>query len=295
MKLHILGTAAQLPTRTRNQNAYLLEWFHEGILFDPGEGTQRQFILAGISPGKVHRIFISHFHGDHCLGLPGMMQRLSLMEVPQTVKIYFPVEGQPYFDALSIASKYTHRIKFEIHPLKAGIVEETDTYRIEAFSLKHSTPVLGYRFVQKPQWRFNQALLDAYDLDGPRVGELKKNGVIIHHGEQLIREKLSYQTPEKIFAYVLDTGMCETIPSLIQDANCVLMEATYLHTEQALADEFMHMTAEQTARYARDNRVKKLVLTHYSERYKDLNLYEKAVEKIFKNTHIAHDFDIINI
>ncbi|MBN2781184.1 MAG: MBL fold metallo-hydrolase [Candidatus Marinimicrobia bacterium] len=293
MKLHILGTAAQLPTKSRSQNAYFLEWMEEGILFDPGEGAQRQFTLAGISPGRIRRIFISHFHGDHCLGLPGILQRLSLMEVPQTVKIYFPEEGADFFHALENASQYTRRIEFEVHPLKAGLVEETGTHRIECVSLDHSTPVLGYRLTLLPQERFDPDQLARYGLEGPAVGELEQKGSLDWKGEHLTREALSYRTKEKVFAYVLDTGACEAVPGLVRNADCVLMEATYLESEQVLADAFRHMTAEQAARYARDNGVQKLVLTHYSERYKDLNIYQKAVENIFKNTHIAQDFDEI--
>ncbi len=293
MKLHILGTAGQLPTRTRSQNAYFLDWPYGGVLFDPGEGAQRQFTFAGISPGRIHKIFISHFHGDHCLGLPGIMQRLSLMEVPHEVHIYFPEEGRPYFDALSIASKYTHRINFHLHPLKEGVVEETNDYRIEAYDLLHSTPTLGYRFIDKARLRFRKELLEEMDLHGPILGELERNGKIEFQGKTITRDELSYYSDEKIFAYVLDTGICDSIPKLIRNADLVLMEATYLGGESALAEEFMHMTAEKAAEYARDNNVKKLALTHFSERYKDLNLYQKAVEKTYKNTHISHDLDVI--
>ncbi|MEA3392533.1 MAG: ribonuclease Z [Candidatus Marinimicrobia bacterium] len=293
MKLHILGTAGQLPTRTRSQNAYFLDWPYGGVLFDPGEGAQRQFTFAGISPGRIHKIFVSHFHGDHCLGLPGIMQRLSLMEVKHEVHIYFPEEGRPYFDALSIASKYTHRINFHLHPIHEGAVEETEDYRIEAYELHHSTPTLGYRFIDKSRMHFRKELLEEMHLYGPILGELERNGKIKHQGKTITRDELSYYSDEKIFAYVLDTGICDSIPKLIRNADLVLMEATYLGSESALAEEFMHMTAEKAAEYAKDNNVKKLVLTHFSERYKDLNLYQKAVEKTYKNTHISHDLDVI--
>lgn len=293
MKLHILGTAGQLPTRTRSQNAYFLDWPYGGVLFDPGEGAQRQFTFAGISPGRIHKIFISHFHGDHCLGLPGIMQRLSLMELKHEVHIYFPEEGRSYFDALSIASKYTHRINFHLHPLHEGAVEETEDYRIEAYDLLHSTPTLGYRFIDKSRMHFRKELLEEMHLYGPILGELERNGKIKHQGKTITRDELSYYSDEKIFAYVLDTGICDSIPKLIRNADLVLMEATYLGSEFALAEEFMHITAEKAAEYAKDNNVKKLALTHFSERYKDLNLYQKAVEKTYKNTHISHDLDVI--
>ncbi|MDZ7795891.1 MAG: MBL fold metallo-hydrolase [Candidatus Marinimicrobia bacterium] len=107
---------------------------------------------------------------------------------------------------------------------------------------------------------------------------------------------LSFRTAEKVFAYALDTGECENIPPLIRNADALLMEATYLDkNESALAEEFLHMTADRAAHYAVDNNVKKLFLTHYSERYKDPEIYGKAVEKVFKNTHIVKDFDVFTI
>jgi ribonuclease Z len=295
MKLTILGTAGQLPTRTRSQNAYFLQWPFGGILFDPGEGAQRQFTFAGISPGKITKIFISHFHGDHCLGLPGILQRLNLMQVRHEVHIYYPATGRNFLDNLVNSSKYTPRIEFYFHPLEAGLVEETEDYRIEAYELLHSTPTLGYRFTLLPQWRFDKDKLKKLALAGPILGKLEKEGEIDYRGTSIKREDISYKTDEKVFAYVLDTGVCENIGHLIKDADAVLMEATYLDSEKELADEFNHMTAEMAALYAQKNNVKKLILTHFSERYQDLDIYKKAVDKYCKNAHISHDLDVIEI
>lgn len=293
MKLTILGSASHIPTRDRNQNAYLLDTGRAGWLFDPGEGTQRQFTLAGISPGRVQRIFISHFHGDHCLGLPGMMQRLSLMQVPQQVSIFYPEEGQEYIERLSRASRFTQRIAFDMRPLKHGDIIEDEYFSVEAIALKHSTPVLGYRVTQKARLHFDPVLLEQAGLSGPQTGILETKGRIEINGKSILREEVSYRGEPKIFAYALDTGICENIPQLIGNADCLLMEGTYLESEKDLAEEFLHMTAEQAARYAKENAVKRLLLTHYSERYKDLDFYQKAVDKIFKNTHIVKDFDVI--
>src|SRR5919198_5227414 len=103
-ELVVLGTASQAPTRQRNHNGYLLRWDAEGILFDPGEGTQRQLILAGVAPSAITRICITHFHGDHCLGLPGVVQRLALDGVAHPVDVYFPASGLEYFERLRRAS-----------------------------------------------------------------------------------------------------------------------------------------------------------------------------------------------
>src|ERR671928_808399 len=103
-ELVVLGTASQAPTRYRNHNGYLLRWDDAGILFDPGEGTQRQLLLAGVTASAVDRICITHFHGDHCLGLPGVLQRLSLDQAVGPVSVYFPAGGQVYFDRLHHAA-----------------------------------------------------------------------------------------------------------------------------------------------------------------------------------------------
>ena len=229
------------------------------------------------------------------MGLPGMLQRLNLMQVEHEVHVYYPEAGQTYLDALVNGSKYTQRIEFNYHPLKEGTVEETDTYKIEAYDLLHSTPALGYRLTEKSKMRFRKDLLAKYGLGGPVLGELERQGEIEHRGKILTREELSYLTDERIFAYIFDTGICDNINQLMEHADAVLMEATYLETEAELAKEFMHMTAEKAAVYAKENKVKKLILSHFSERYKDINLYQKAVEKTYKNTHISHDLDVIEI
>ena len=295
MKLTILGTAGQLPTRDRNQNAYFLEWPFGAVLFDPGEGTQRQFTHAGISPGRINKIFITHFHGDHCLGLPGILQRLNLMQVEHEVHIYYPKAGQAFLEALVNSSQFTRRIEFHFHALEEGIAEETDDYRIEAYELRHSTPTLGYRLIEKSRMRFRKDMLDKHGLEGPVLGELERSGKIENRGRIICREELSYWTDEKIFTCILDTGECDNIDKLMKNADAVLIESTYLDSESDLAEEFMHMTAERAAGYAKTNSVKKLILTHFSERYKDLNLYQKAVEITYKNTHISHDLDVIEI
>ena len=118
-----LGTASQVPTRERNHNGYFLRWDAEGFLFDPGEGTQRQMIFADVSASSITKIFITHFHGDHCLGLAGVLQRLSLDQVPQTVQIFYPASGEKYLDNLANASIYYNVARTEKVPVnQEGII-----------------------------------------------------------------------------------------------------------------------------------------------------------------------------
>src|ERR1700681_755253 len=144
--LTILGCSSQQPTRYRNHGAYLLRWNEEGFLFDPGEGTQRQFIFAGMAPPVVTHILISHFHGDHCYGLGSMLMRLNLDKVSHPIHCYYPASGQIYFERLRYGTIYHQTIQIVEHPVfKEGIVHEDETFRIEARFLQHGVDTLGWR------------------------------------------------------------------------------------------------------------------------------------------------------
>ncbi len=119
-ELVVLGTASQAPTRQRNHNGYLLRWDGEGLLFDPGEGTQRQMLHAGVAASDITRICLTHFHGDHCLGLPGIVQRLSLDRVEHPVTAYYPASGAEYFARLHHASSFYERAVLREEPVRAA-------------------------------------------------------------------------------------------------------------------------------------------------------------------------------
>ena len=139
-ELIALGTSSQVPTRERSQNAYLLRWDGEGILFDPGEGSQRQLTLAGIAANSIHHICITHFHGDHCLGLAGIVQRLSLDRCEHRVHLFYPESGQTYVDRLCSATIYQSQVELILHriPISGGMVElnRTGKYVLMAHGLK---------------------------------------------------------------------------------------------------------------------------------------------------------------
>ena len=148
--LTILGCSSQVPTRNRNQGGYLLRFLDEGWLFDPGEGTQRQFIYAGVTPSTVTRIFISHFHGDHCLGLPSMIMRLNLDNIPHVLHIYYPAKDQIFLERLIDCTIYRKRITIKLHPIdNYGVIEETDTYKISTHKLDHRVETFGWRITEK--------------------------------------------------------------------------------------------------------------------------------------------------
>src|SRR3954453_21219109 len=152
-ELVVLGTASQAPTRHRNHNGYLLRWDGEALLFDPGEGTQRQMTLAGVSAASVSRIFITHFHGDHCLGLPGMIMRVALDEGDLPVHVHYPASGQAYFDRLRAASAGQENVPVEQHPAGGpGVAYPSERFTISCAPLRHRIDSLGWR-LQEPDGR----------------------------------------------------------------------------------------------------------------------------------------------
>lgn len=283
--LTILGSSSQQPTRQRNHGAYLLRWNGKGFLFDPGEGTQRQFIFAGIAPPCVTHIFVSHFHGDHCLGLGSMLMRLNLDKVTHPIHCYYPASGQVYFDRLRRCSMYHEVIQVVEHPIaKEGVIEEGD-FTFEAYFLNHGVDVLGWRIQEKPERKFDKAKLKAKGLEGPVVKELEAKGAV----EGVSLDDVSYLRSGDIFAYVADTLPCEGALKTAKNATLLLCESTYLSIHHDLAVEHQHLTATQAAEIAKKAGAKQLILTHFSARYQDLSDFLTEARAVFPNTLIAED------
>lgn len=288
-ELYVLGTASQVPTRHRNHNAFFLRWDKEGILFDPGEGTQRQLILAGLSVSQITRICITHFHGDHCLGLPGVIQRLSLENVP-AVSVYFPASGQVYFDRLRRASIFAGLEKLDVHPIeKSGIIYENDEILLEAMALSHEVDCYGYRIKEKDTLRIRKDRLEASGLSGKAVGELLKTGSLEWNGKTISRQELTEIREGQSFAFVMDTRVCDGAARLAQDADLLCCEATFLSSEAEIAKLSGHMTALEAGILARDAGVRRLVIGHFSQRYENSELMLEEAKTVHNDVILAKE------
>ncbi len=286
----VLGCSSQVPTRHRNHNGYLLRWDGEGFLFDPGEGTQRQFIFAGVTPSTITRVFITHFHGDHCLGMAGMFQRLSLDQIPHTLHVYYPASGQEYLDRLRRASIYRDRLKVEYHPIsEEGLVDTTDKFEIYAYSLDHPVPTFGYRIVEPDSERFDKKALQEYGLQGPLIGKLKASGTIERNGQTISLKDVTTPYRGACFAFVMDTRPCPGARKVAQDADLLVCESTFLDSEEKIAHEYFHMTVGQAATLAKEAQVGTLMLAHFSQRYRKLEEFRIAAEKIFPRVVVSKD------
>jgi len=270
-ELVVLGTASQAPTRTRNHNGYFLRWDAEGILFDPGEGTQRQMLFAGVTARHVSRICVTHFHGDHCLGLPGVIQRISLDRVEHAVDTYFPAEGagETIFRNLRYATLYYERADIREHPVAGdGEIADTEAFRLEARKLDHLVPTVGYRLVEPGGRRMRPGELAARGIEGPDIGRLQRDGrITVPGGRTVTIDEVSEPRPGQKFAFVMDTRLCDAAFELADHADMLVCESTFADADATIAAEYGHLTARQAGRIAHEAQVRTLVLTHFSQRY----------------------------
>ncbi len=299
-ELIALGTSSLTPTRCRSHNAYLLRWDGEGFLFDPGEGTQRQLILADVAAGAVHHICISHFHGDHCLGLPGVLQRLALDGCAHPVHVYYPESGQEYLDRLCDAAIVRSRVGIVAHGVPdrpGGMVEVFRSSRIalKAMPLEHSVPTIGFRVEEPERVRFLKEKLDALGIQGPPVGKLAREGALEVDGKIVRLEDVSVRRRGSVFAFVMDTRPCAAAVALARGADLLVMEGTYAGAHAELADRYLHCTAAAAAETARDAGARRLALGHFSQRYTETDLHLREAQAIFPDVSVLRDLDRIGI
>jgi ribonuclease Z len=296
IEINFLGTGSAVPTERRNHLSVLLRYKNENILFDCGEGTQRQFRKAKINPCKLTRIFVSHWHGDHVLGIPGLLQTLVLNNYGKTLKIYGPKGTKRYFELIMKIFIGIGKIDYEIFEISSGVVVRENDFEITAEKMNHGAECLAYSFIEKDQLKIDKNKLAKLKIgNSPKLKELKKGKSVIINGKKINYKDVTYTQKGKKVVFVVDTRINNEIKKILRDADLLISEATYLN-ESDIAEEYGHLTAEQICMIAKKSDVKKLVLVHLSQRYesseKEFLLFTK---KIFKNTEIAEDFMKVSV
>lgn len=294
IKLTFLGTSSGVPTIRRNHPAVLIQYKDENILFDCGEGTQRQFRKAKLNPCKITKIFITHWHGDHVFGLPGLFQTLALNGYKKTLNIYGP-KGTNRFIGL-YKELFVHKRKIEIqgHEITANKPIDEKEFQIQAQEMKHDAPCLAYSFTIKQKPRLDKAKLKKLKIpNSPLLAKLAKGETIKYKGKTISGKDLIYKEPERKITIIMDTIQNPNTTKIAKDSNILICESTYLEKEKQLAREYKHLTSEQAAQIAKDSNSKKLYLTHISQKHDTKSRQKKILDeakKVFKNTTIAEDF-----
>lgn len=294
-KIFFLGTSNAIPTKDRNHTSIFIDLGSEKFLVDCGEGTQRQLRMAEISPTKITKIFLTHLHGDHSLGLPGLLQTLVMSEYQKELEIYGPTGTHKHIENLQhLYGQFQLKIKVKEC---SGVCFQNKDLIIQAYSMSHNAPTNAYTFTIKEKRRLDKKKLRSLKLpNSPLLGQLQQGKDITWKGKKIKSSSVSYLENGKKLAIILDTRMNAEAVKAAQNADLVITESTFLKDEEKRAQEYAHLTAEQAATIAKKAKAKKLILTHISQRYEhQLSLVEKEARKVFKNTKIAKDFYTITI
>ncbi|KAE8763924.1 ribonuclease Z [Georgenia thermotolerans] len=259
-ELIVLGTASQVPTRTRNHNGYLLRWDGGGLLFDPGEGTQRQMIHAGVAASSITRICLTHVHGDHCFGLPGVLARMAVDGVAHPVHLHYPASGEEVVRALVGLAGPGIDLRLVPHGAAGEVADG-----LTVAPLDHRVETYGYRLTEPDGRTLVPERLAAAGLSGPAVGRLQREGRV----GAVRLEDVSVPRPGQRFALVMDTAPCPGAEELAAGADLLVAECTFADEDADLAAAYRHLTAGQAGALAGRAAARTLVLTHFSARYPD--------------------------
>ncbi len=296
MELVFLGTSCMVPTKERNHTSILLTYKSEGILVDCGEGTQRQLKIAGLKPSKITKILVSHWHGDHVLGLPGLIQTLGASEYSGVLEIYGPVGTKAHFKAMFEAFVFDRHYEIKVKEVSSGTVFEDKNFKIIALPLQHGIETLGYAFIEKDRRRINAKAVEKLGIpEGPLLGELQDGSTIMFKGKKVTPEDATTIVKGKKIAFVMDTVPCENAYALAEGSDLLVCEAAYASSLEEKARQYSHMTAREAALLASRSNSKEVILTHFSARYKDTSEILEDAKEVFQEVRCAEDFMKVKI
>lgn len=297
MEITFLGTASAIPSKNRNHTSIAVKAFGEIFLFDCGEGTQRQLNFTNISPMKIDNIFISHLHGDHILGLPGLVQSMGFRGREKPLNIYGPKGILKIRNCLFNNGINPVNFEVNIHEIKEGTLIKTEEYVIKTIKTKHNQLNYSYSIeeLKKPRFLREKAIELGVEV-GPDFGRLH-NGESVEVDGKIIKPEQVLGPPRKgkKLTYSGDSRPCKNMVRLAEDSTLLIHEGTFIEEDKDKAIENGHSTAHEAAKIAKEANVKKLIITHFSNRYTNLNPHLKEAREVFENTEIAEDFMTIEI
>ena len=299
--LNILGCGSALPTTRHNASSQVINLRDKLYMIDCGEGTQLQMRKMKIKFSRLNHIFISHLHGDHSLGLPGLVSTLGMLGRMGDLFIYGPAEVGEYVQVIEklFCQGSPFQMKFQaVDTNNYNLVMEDRSVSVYSLPMKHRVPCCGYLFVEKERSpHIIREMIDFYKIPISKI-ELIKQGAdfVTEEGEVIPNKILTRPTePAKRYAYCSDTAFFPKIVPYIEGVDLLYHEATFLEADSARAYETFHSTTKQAASIARDAQVKKLLIGHYSARYIDLLPLEKEAKSIFHNTLLANEGMVLSL
>jgi len=295
IKVTFLGTSDAIPSAERNHTSILLEYKNEAILVDCGEGTQRQFRKAKLNPNKITKILITHWHGDHVLGLPGLLQTLAFSNYNKTLNIYGPKGTKEFMRDILKTFAFQGKYKINVEEVENKFFENDEFY-LKAEKMTHGIPCNAYAFVKKGKLRIDKKKLEKTKLKGPILKKLKEGKDVVYNGKKYLAKNLTYGEDSKKVSFVFDTSFNKNIVPFVKDSDLLVCESTFGAELEEQAERYRHLNVNHTADIAKKSKSKKLVLTHISQRYnKNPKKILDAAKKIFKNSVLVKDLDEIEV
>ncbi len=291
MRLTFLGTAGSWPTKDRSASAIALDLEKELVLLDCGEGTQRQFFQSSASFMRVRRVFLTHFHGDHFLGLPGLIQSMCLNHRTEPLDVYGPPDAEEMVGRALRMGYFTLRFPVEVHSLSPGTTLELDGYSVRTSPADHPVPSLAYRIEEGPKrGRFDGALARSLGIHGRDFARLEAGDSVRVEGRVVHpSDVMGPPRPGRSVVYSGDTAPSEEVRKLAHKATVLIHESTTAQDLEVEANEWGHSSARQAADLARSAEVSTLFLTHFSARYKELEPLEQEARILFPGSRAARD------
>ncbi|HUC38533.1 MAG TPA: ribonuclease Z [Candidatus Acidoferrum sp.] len=289
IRITFLGTAGSTPTKERNLPSVAVEYDGGTYLFDCGEGTQRQMMIYSINPYKIKSIFISHMHGDHVIGVAGLVRTLALNKRTEPLSIYIPKGEEKKLVPLLTFDKALIGYKINIIPVKPGILLKGRGFTIGAFKLNHSVPTFGYYFKEEDRHHFIKERCQKIGIKGEMYSKLYKSGRIKIGNRTISLKDVTTMEHGRKIAYVADTRPVKTAAGAAKGANILIHEATYTEEYKPFAKQRLHSTAMESAQIAKSANAERLIIFHNSARYKRADALLKEARKVFKKTDAAYD------
>lgn len=300
-KVHILGCGSALPTLRHYASSQVIEIRDKAFMVDCGEGTQIQLRRTHIHFNKISSVFISHLHGDHCLGLPGMLSTFGMLGRTAPINIYAPTTlGSILSSQLDLfCAGMDYEVNFHaVDTMHSNIIYEDKSLTVTTLPLNHRVPCCGYLFREKATLpHIRRDMIDYYQIPEYARNSIK-NGAswITPEGKEIPNEQLTTPADKpRAYAYCSDTKFIPYLAELIKDVDTLYHEATYCTEDEKRAALYYHSTARQAATIAKNAGVKKLLLGHYSARYNDENKLLEEAKEIFTESYLTDEMCVFDV
>ena len=300
-KVHILGCGSALPTLKHNASCQIVEIRGKFMMVDCAEGAQTMLRHTHVHFSKLQSVFISHLHGDHCFGLIGLISTFGLLGRTNPLHVYAPVALEKMLNEQ--ITMFCPHLSFEVEfhavdTTKNAVIYEDKSMTVTSIPLEHRMPCCGFLFREKPLLpHIRRDMIDAFNIPLSQINNIKagggwttEDGTVLEH-EQLVTPA----DPVKAYAYCSDTRYIPELYQQLQEVNVLYHESTYANDQIENAKKYCHSTAEQAAMVARDAKVERLYLGHYSSRYEDENIFLNEARAVFPESYLSNERMVIEL